>query len=249
MKNSGHRSRDADASGMVLNRYLALSGLGSRRQCAEYVVAGRVTVNGKKVMQPYYRVRKGEVVRYLGKPVFPEKKYYVLLNKPRGVVTTCRDERNRTTVLDLVPLTSEVRLFPVGRLDRDTSGVLLLTNDGALAHKLLHPAQEVSKVYRVTLDKPVSPAHLEQLRHGITLDDGLARVDDIAWVEGAKKNVVGVQIHSGRNRLVRRMFEYLGYEVRKLDRTLFAGLTKRKLPPGKWRFLTPSELNRLKRIT
>jgi ribosomal large subunit pseudouridine synthase B (EC 5.4.99.-) len=122
MKNSGHRSSDADASGMALNRYLALSGLGSRRQCAEYVAAGRVTVNGKKVTQPYYRVRKGEVVRYLGKPVFPEKKYYVLLNKPRGIITTCRDERNRTTVLDLVPLSSEVRLFPVGRLDRDTSG-------------------------------------------------------------------------------------------------------------------------------
>ncbi|MCS6917315.1 MAG: pseudouridine synthase [Chitinophagales bacterium] len=234
--------------GMVLNKFLAHCGLGSRRQCADWVKAGWVKVNGRTVREPSVRVQDGDRVLFKGKPVRIEKKYYVLLNKTKGVITTTRDENDRPTVMDLLNWPHPERLYPVGRLDRNTTGVLLLTNDGDLAQRLLHPSGRVTKVYRATLDQPISREHLEAIAAGVPLEDGVAHVDAVALPDPGDARIVGLELHSGKNRVVRRIFEQLGYQVIKLDRTSFAGLTKRRLPPGHWRYLTSQEVNRLRRM-
>jgi len=233
--------------GMRLNKYVAHCGVCSRRQAGDYVKEGLVTVNGKVVLQPFYQVKKGDKIAFKGKPIQPEeRKVYILMNKPKGYITTVKDERDRQTVLDLVKPQVKERIYPVGRLDRDTTGLLLLTNDGELAKKLAHPSHKVQKVYQVVLDRPLSPKDMETMREGLKLEDGIARVDAIGFVSGGGKNEVAVEIHIGKNRIVRRIFEHLGYRVEKLDRTYYAGLTKKDLPRGQFRFLTQREIIMLK---
>jgi 23S rRNA pseudouridine2605 synthase len=235
------RATASDDGLIRLNRYLAQSGVASRREADELIKAGVVTVNGKVVTELGTKVRLGDTVHYGGQRLSMEKKRYVLLNKPKGFITTTDDPRNRRTVMALVDDACPERIYPVGRLDRNTTGVLLLTNDGDLAKKLTHPSHGAEKIYHVTLDKAVTKAHLEQLVSGVPLDDGPAYADEASYVDGTNKREVGVRLHSGRNRVVRRMFEALGYEVVKLDRVVFAGLTKKDLPRGKWRHLTEKE--------
>lgn len=230
-----------------LNKYISNAGICSRRKADEYIKEGMVQVDGVVVTEMGYKLTGKEKVTFQGKRVVPGKKYYVLLNKPKGYITTTSDERGRDTVMDLVSSAAEERLYPVGRLDRNTTGVLLLTNDGNLAQKLMHPSFQVEKVYKVELNKKLTEADMEKIRKGVVLDDGLAEVDDIQYVEGDKK-IIGIQIHIGKNRIVRRIFESMGYVVEKLDRVLYAGLTKKNLPRGKWRYLTKEELAFLQRI-
>ena len=228
---------------MRLNKYVAHCGVAARRKASELIQQGLFTVNGEVVLEPGYRVKKEDEVKYEGKIIEPEKEMiYILMNKPRNAITTVQDDRGRRTVMDLIEEKLPVRIFPVGRLDRETTGLLLLTNDGALAKKLTHPSHEVAKVYHVKLNKALSQKHLEQIANGLQLEDGPAPVDSIAYVKGKEKNEVGVEIHIGRNRIVRRIFEHLGYQVTHLDRTYYAGLTKKDLPRGRYRFLRKREL-------
>jgi 23S rRNA pseudouridine2605 synthase len=230
---------------MPLNKYIAHSGECSRRDAAELVKQGKVKVNGELVTNPAQRVTETDFVSLLGKKLTPSKHFvYILLNKPKGFITTTEDPQERQTVMELVANAGVDRLYPVGRLDRNTTGLLVMTNDGALTQKLSHPSYEVKKVYQVTLDKNLTKAHLDKIAAGLELEDGPVQVDEIAQLES--KNEVGLEIHSGRNRIVRRIFESLGYEVEKLDRMMYAGLTKKNLPRGKWRFLTSDEIIRLK---
>ncbi|MEM8926969.1 MAG: pseudouridine synthase [Bacteroidota bacterium] len=225
-----------------LNKYIANAGICSRREADTFIAAGNVTVNGKPVTEMGYKVKKTDDVRFDGRKLNPEKKEYVLLNKPKNFITTTRDEKGRRTVMELVSSASNNRLYPVGRLDRNTTGLLLFTNDGDLAKKLTHPKHGVRKIYHVHLEKNVSIADIRKIREGITLEDGEVQVDEVDYVQGASKKEIGIEIHSGRNRIVRRIFEHLGYEVSKLDRVVFAGLTKKDLPRGHWRFLTEQEV-------
>lgn len=225
-----------------LNRYLAQSGICSRREADDLIKAGVVSVNGKIVTEMGAKVYATDKVHYGGQRLSMEKKRYVLLNKPKGFITTTDDPHDRKTVMHLVAHACPERLYPVGRLDRLTTGVLLMTNDGDLAKKLTHPSHGAEKIYHVTTDKSVTKAHLVQLVEGITLEDGPAQADEANYVDGAGKREVGIKIHMGRNRIVRRMFEHLGYEVVKLDRVVFAGLTKKDLPRSKWRHLTENEV-------
>ncbi len=230
---------------MTLNKYIAHSGECSRREAAELVKQGKVKVNGELVMEPGYRVQEFDQVTIAGKKLTPTKgRVYILLNKPKGFITTTDDPEGRETVMDLVANAGIDRLFPVGRLDRNTTGLLLLTNDGDLAQKLSHPSYETKKVYQASLDKPLTKADFEKIANGLTLDDGEVFVDAISYLD--EKNEIGLEIHSGRNRIVRRIFESLGYEVEKLDRVMYAGLTKKNLPRGNWRFLTEREVVLLK---
>ena len=230
---------------MPLNKYIAHSGECSRRDAAELVRKGKVKVNGELVLDPGYRVLHDDKVTMSGKKLTPQKgMVYILLNKPKGFITTNEDPQGRKTVMELVGNSGVDRLFPVGRLDRDTSGLLLITNDGDLTQKLCHPSYAVKKVYQVTLDKALTKADFEQIVVGVELEDGKAIVDEIAYLE--KKNELGLEIHSGRNRIVRRIFESLGYEVVKLDRVMYAGLTKKNLPRSKWRYLDEREVVLLK---
>jgi 23S rRNA pseudouridine2605 synthase len=247
------RKREPEKSGgkepeeMRLNKYVAHCGIASRRKADEFIQAGMVTVNDEIVKEPGRRVMPGDKVTFKGKPIKPEdKKVYVLLNKPKNFITTLKDEKNRRTVMDLVSHRIKERIYPVGRLDRNTTGLLLLTNDGELAQKLSHPSHQVKKVYQVVLDKPVSADHLQQIREGLELEDGKAIVDGVSHIEGGKPNEVGIDIHIGRNRIVRRIFEHLGYEVVRLDRMYYAGLTKKDLPRGRFRHLTEREVIMLK---
>jgi 23S rRNA pseudouridine2605 synthase len=240
--------RESDPDSIRLNRYIANSGVCSRREADELIGKGDVQVNGTVVTEMGYRVKPGDVVKYGNKVLNPEKMVYVLLNKPKDVITTTDDPEERNTVMDIVADAGPFRLYPVGRLDRNTTGLLLMTNDGELASKLTHPSNNVKKVYQVELDKPITEEHFEAIRNGLELEDGFIKPDDLAIVT-PDAQVVGVEIHSGRNRIVRRMFETLGYEVTKLDRTVFAGLTKKELPRGKWRFLEPKEVVKLKYLT
>ncbi|MBL7962651.1 MAG: rRNA pseudouridine synthase [Flavobacteriales bacterium] len=233
---------------MRLNRYLALGGVGSRREADKLIEAGLVTVNGKVVTELGTKVQLTDTVQYGGHRVHTERMRYVLLNKPKDALTTTDDPQDRRTVMGLVAQACPERIYPVGRLDRNTTGVLLLTNDGDLAKKLTHPSHGAEKIYHVTLDKAVTQAHLEQLVKGVRLDDGPAHADEASYVDGASKREVGVRLHMGRNRVVRRMFEALGYEVLKLDRVVFAGLTKKDVPRGRWRHLTDREVVMLKRL-
>jgi len=230
---------------MPLNKYLAHSGHGSRRDAATLIKEGKVMVNGEVLTNPGYRVQPQDVVTVAGKKVkLQQEKVYVLLNKPKDYITSTEDERGRRTVMDLVRQAADSRLFPIGRLDRHTTGVLLLTNDGDLAQKLSHPRYEVRKVYQVTLDKDLTKNDFEKIAQGLTLEDGPAPVDELSYLEA--KNEIGIEIHIGRNRIVRRIFESLGYEVIKLDRVLYAGLTKKNVPRGKWRYLNEKEIILLK---
>jgi 23S rRNA pseudouridine2605 synthase len=232
---------------MPLNKYLAHCGICSRRDAAEKIKAGEVKVNGQLEANPAYKVQSTDTVKFNGKDIVPSKKLvYILLNKPKDFITTADDDKGRKTVLDIVKTATDERIFPVGRLDRNTTGVLLLTNDGDLTQQLTHPSFEVRKIYEVTLDKPVEKGHIEQLLAGVTLEDGPVHADGAGYPEPKDKTVVGIEIHSGKNRVVRRMFEHLGYDVRALDRVMFANLTKKNVERGKWRFLTEKEIRLLK---
>ncbi|MBQ7213009.1 MAG: pseudouridine synthase [Bacteroidales bacterium] len=229
-----------------LNKYIANSGLCSRREADEYIQAGRIAVNGQIVSELGVKVNPTDVVTFDGKDLMPERKVYVLLNKPKGFVTSLDDEKDRKTVMDLVHYACRERIYPVGRLDRQTTGVLLFTNDGELALKLTHPANHMRKIYQVQLDRAISEEDLKRLADGIDLDDGFIAPDAVAYANDEDPSQVGVEIHSGRNRIVRRMFEAIGYNVKKLDRVYFAGLSKKGLKRGKWRFLSPQEVAFLK---
>ncbi|HXS38489.1 MAG TPA: pseudouridine synthase [Flavipsychrobacter sp.] len=230
---------------MTLNKYIAHSGECSRRDAAELVKQGKVKVNGELITDPGYRVKQSDRVTLVGKKLTPHKQYvYMLLNKPKGFITTTEDPEGRKTVMELVANSGVDRLFPVGRLDRNTTGLLLLTNDGDLAQRLSHPSYQIKKIYQVTLNKPLTKADFEKVLEGVSLEDGVANVDALSYLE--EKNELGLEIHSGRNRIVRRIFEALGYEVDKLDRVMYAGLTKKNLPRSKWRFLEEREIILLK---
>ena len=222
------------SKGIRLNKYIANAGICARREADRYIAAGNVEVNGKPMTELGYRVQPTDVVKFDGKNISAEKKEYILLNKPKGFITTTQDEKGRKTVMDLVAGAAEGNIKPVGRLDRLTTGLLLLTNDGDLMKKLTHPSHGVRKIYHVILDKKLA---------------GFIQVDDINFVDGAPHNEIGVKIHSGRNRIVRRIFESLGYVVEKLDRVAFAGLTKKDLPRGHWRTLTAQEIINLKNLS
>ena len=229
-----------------LNKFLANAGVCSRREADEFIQAGVVTVNGEVVTELGTKVMRTDVVRFHEDTVSLEKKVYVLLNKPKDYVTTSDDPQQRKTVMDLVKDACPERIYPVGRLDRNTTGVLLLTNDGDLASKLTHPKYLKKKIYHVYLDKNVTAHDLQQIAEGITLDDGEIRADDVQYASPTDKKQVGIEIHSGKNRIVRRIFEALGYKVTKLDRVQFAGLTKKNLRRGDWRYLSEEEVDRLR---
>jgi len=232
---------------MRLNRYLAHSGICSRREADTFIEAGLVEVNGKVVTQLGTKVAITDVVKYGGQSIRPEKPVYVLLNKPKDFITTVEDDRGRKTVQSLVEGACKERIYPVGRLDRQTTGLLLFTNDGDLAKKLTHPKHGIKKIYQVTLHKNVAPADLKKLEKGVNLDDGFINVDQAVYVDiNRDKKIIGVELHSGKNRIIRRLFEALGYNVVKLDRTVFAGLNKKNLPRGNYRFLTGAEITQLK---
>lgn len=239
-----------DINGMRLNKYVAHCGICSRRQAAELVKDGKIIVNDVIEINPAYQIQENDVVQYEGNIIQPEQRVvYILLNKPKGCVTTLSDEKGRKTVIDLVRSKVSERIFPVGRLDLATTGLLLITNDGDLAKKLTHPSHGVQKVYHVVLDKPVQPEHIEEIRKGLELEDGVAIVDGIDYVKGAGKEEIGIKIHIGKNRIVRRLFEHFGYTVRHLDRTWYAGLTKKNLGRGRSRFLTEQEIIMLKHFS
>ena len=228
-----------------LNRYIANAGICSRRDADKLIEAGEIKVNNKVITEMGYQVKPTDIVKYGNRKLNREKPVYLLLNKPKDFLTTTEDPNDRKTVMELVKNATESRIYPVGRLDRNTTGLLLLTNDGELADKLTHPSNEIEKIYQAELDKPLTDEDFEKIKEGLTLEDGEIKVDDLAKVT-PDGYVIGVKIHSGKNRIVRRIFEHLGYEVTKLDRTTFAGLTKKDLPRGSWRFLTERELVKLK---
>ena len=229
-----------------LNKYLANAGVCSRREADEFIQAGVVTVNGQVVTELGTKILRTDEVRFHDQPVTIEKKVYVLLNKPKDYVTTSDDPQQRKTVMDLVKNACPERIYPVGRLDRNTTGVLLLTNDGDMASKLTHPKYLKKKIYHVFLDKACSAHDMQQIAEGIELEDGIIKADDVQYAHPTDKKQVGIEIHSGKNRIVRRIFESLGYRVQKLDRVQFAGLTKKNLKRGDWRYLTEEEVDRLR---
>ena len=229
-----------------LNKFLANAGVCSRREADEFILAGVVTVNGEIVTELGTKVMRTDIVKFHDDPVSLEKKVYVLLNKPKDYVTTSDDPQQRKTVMDLVKNACPERIYPVGRLDRNTTGVLLLTNDGDLASKLTHPKYLKKKIYHVYLDRNVTAHDIQQIAEGITLEDGEIKADAIEYADPVDKKQVGIEIHSGKNRIVRRIFESFGYKVLKLDRVQFAGLTKKNLRRGDWRYLTEEEVDRLR---
>ncbi len=244
---------DAPMESMRLNKFLAHAGIASRRKADELIAEGKVKVNGEVIKEMGYRVKATDKITFDDKRITPETKVYILLNKPKDCITTTTDERDRKTVLDLIKAaytqiksTKKPRLYPVGRLDRNTTGVLLITNDGELAQNLTHPSKEIKKIYHAVLDKSLKPDDFDRIKHGVVLEDGIAEVTEVAYTNPKSKAEVGIEIHSGKNRIVRRIFESLGYEVVKLDRVYFGGLTKKDIPRGRWRFLEEEEVRRLK---
>lgn len=229
-----------------LNKFLSNSGLCSRRMADQYIAAGRIKVNGAVISELGSQVLPTDQVMVDDKPVSLEAKVYVLLNKPKNCVTTLTDPEGRRTVMDLVHNACTERIYPIGRLDRNTTGILLLTNDGDLAVRLMHPAFRKKKIYEVALDKEVTVEHMQMIAHGFELEDGEIHADAISYITGQTHDKVGIEIHSGRNRIVRRIFEHLGYRVVHLDRVYYAGLTKKDLPRGRWRYLTPEEVRYLR---
>ncbi len=238
--------KKASSDEMRLNRFIANAGVCSRREADKYIAAGIVTVNGKPVTELGVKVKSTDDVRFDGRRLTAEKKIYLLLNKPKDFVTTTDDPHADKIVMDLIKNACDERIYPVGRLDRNTTGLLLFTNDGDLSKRLTHPSHNMKKIYQVSLDKPVTMNHLQQIADGIELDDGKVHADEISYINQEAKNEIGIEIHSGKNRVVRRIFEQLGYRVKKLDRVYFAGLTKKNLPRGKYRFLTDKEIQYLK---
>lgn len=229
-----------------LNKYLSNSGVCSRREADVLITTGVVTVNDQVITELGYKVMPGDVVKYDGGLIRPEKLQYVLLNKPKNMITTMDDPQGRLTVMSLIKGATKERVFPVGRLDRNTTGLLLFTNDGELATRLMHPRHKVRKIYHVTLAQKVKSTHIDQIRTGIELEDGFIKADEISYVgDGSNPFEVGIEIHSGRNRIVRRIFEHFGYTVVKLDRVVFANLTKKDLPRGRWRLLSKEEISML----
>lgn len=242
------QTKSNSSEGIRLNKYIANAGICSRREADVFINAGSVTVNGKLVTEMGYKVVPTDDVRFDGGAINPEKKRYVLLNKPKNYITTMDDDRGRKTVMDLIGNATKERIYPVGRLDRNTTGLLLFTNDGELAKKLTHPKHRVQKLYHATLDKKLSMEDLQKIADGFVLDGKPVIVDEISYILNKSKNEVGIKIHSGRNRIVRRIFEHFGYTVVKLDRVIFAGLTKKDLPRGHHRFLTDLEISNLMMI-
>jgi 23S rRNA pseudouridine2605 synthase len=239
-------SKQTEDSSIRLNKYISNSGICSRREADQLIIEGLVQVNGVVITELGHKVQPGDSVKYNNKVIRPESLVYVLLNKPKDFITTMDDEGGRKTVMDLVANATKERIFPVGRLDRNTTGLLLLTNDGELTQKLTHPSFKIKKIYEVELNESITPEEFERLQKShITLYDGPVKIDDIAIISPNRK-ILGIEIHEGRNRIVRRVFESLGKEVVRLDRVMYAGLTKKNLPRGKWRFLTNSEVNQMK---
>jgi 23S rRNA pseudouridine2605 synthase len=234
-----------ESTGIRLNKYIANSGVCSRREADTYIEHGSVEVNGNLVTEMGYKVQPDDIVRFDGTSITPEQKKYILLNKPKNYITTMDDERGRKTVMELVSNASKERIYPVGRLDRNTTGLLLFTNDGDLAKKLTHPKHNVRKLYHASLDRKLDLKDLEKLRGDVVIEGKKVFIDAISYVNGQPKTEIGIEIHSGRNRIVRKIFEHLGYKVSKLDRVIFAELTKKNLPRGRWRELTNLELNNL----
>jgi len=247
-KKPSNKPKPVDVGGIRLNKYISNSGICSRREADTYIEHGSVTVNGKLVTEMGYKVQENDDVRFDGTSISPEQKKYVLLNKPKNYITTMDDERGRKTVMDLVANAANERIYPVGRLDRMTTGLLLFTNDGELAKKLTHPKHDVKKLYHASLDKKLSLKDLDKLRGDVIIEGRKVFIDAVSYVEGQNKTEIGIEIHSGRNRIVRKIFEHVGYKVVKLDRVLFAGLTKKNLPRGRWRELTNQELANLQMI-
>lgn len=245
----GTRTRKLE-TGMRINRYIAQAGVAARRKADEMIAEGLVRVNGETVTKPGQVINPGDVVEVNGKVISPREYVYLLMNKPDDSITTVSDERGRRTVLDLINLEDKEKagLFPVGRLDRHTVGVLLLTNDGELAHRLMHPRHDVVKIYRVRTTDPVKPHQLDQLRTGVELEDGMATADRVEYLDPSNLREVGIQLHEGRNRQVRRMLEALGHQVEYLERVSYAGLTTRGIRRGHWRRLYPHEVNRLRNL-
>jgi len=232
---------------MPLNKFIAHSGICSRRDAADLVKSGKVIVNGAKVVEPGHKVSDKDEIKVNGKKLFIRRNLvYILLNKPKDYITTTEDPQGRKTVMDILRNATEERVYPIGRLDRNTTGVLLLTNDGELAQKLSHPSYEIKKIYEVKLDKPLTKKDFETILSGVTLEDGFVSPDSMAYADSKDKSVIGIEIHSGRNRIVRRIFEHMGYDVRNLDRVMYANLTKKNVDRGKWRFLTEKEVRLLK---
>ena len=231
-----------------LNKYIAHAGICSRRQADTYISSGSIKVNNKIITELGFKVSSSDVVHFDGVLIKSEKPTYILLNKPKGFITTTIDERGRKTVMDLISKASKNRLYPVGRLDRKTTGLLLLTNDGDLSKKLTHPSSEIKKLYHVVLDKAINKNDFLKIKEGINLKDGFIKPDELNYVNGKFKNEIGISLHSGKNRIVRRIFEFLNYNVVKLDRVIFAGLTKKNLPRGNWRALNKNEINFLKKL-
>ena len=240
--------KKVDVGGIRLNKFISNSGICSRREADTYIEHGSVTVNGNLITEMGYKVQPNDDVRFDGTSISPEKKKYVLLNKPKNYITTMDDERGRKTVMELVSNAANERIYPVGRLDRMTTGLLLFTNDGEIAKKLTHPKHDVKKLYHASLDKKLDLKDLQKLRGEVVIEGKKVFIDAISYVEGQTKTEIGIEIHSGRNRIVRKIFEHVGYKVVKLDRVLFAGLTKKNLPRGRWRDLTNQELANLQMI-
>jgi len=248
LKSQDSKPKHSSSSALMpLNKYIAHSGVCARRDAAEIVKQGKVTVNGELVVEPGHKVSENDTITVSGKVITISKNFvYILLNKPKDYITTAEDPQGRKTVLDLVRTATSERVYPVGRLDRNTSGVLLLTNDGDLAQKLSHPKHEIKKVYEVRLDRPLTRADMEKIASGIELEDGFIAPDVIAYADSKDKSIIGIEIHSGRNRIVRRIFEHMKYDVKQLDRVMFAGLTKKDVLRGNWRFLKEKEVRLLK---
>ncbi len=247
-KNSPQNRPNGDA-GIRLNKYIAHAGICSRREADVYIKSGNVTVNGKTITQMGFKVQPDDIVRFDDRPINPETYRYVLLNKPKNYISTVEDDRGRKTVMELIAKATKERIYPVGRLDRNTTGLLLFSNDGEMTKKLTHPKHNVQKLYQVTLDKKLTMNHLKEIADdNFKIENRRVFVDAISYIENQPKTEVGIGIHSGRNRIVRKIFESLGYNVIKLDRVVFAGLTKKNLPRGFWRHLTEQEVNNLKMI-
>jgi 23S rRNA pseudouridine2605 synthase len=239
-----------NSTGLIrLNKYISNSGICSRREADDMIAAGVISVNGEIVTKLGTKISSADVVKYNNETMRRERNVYLLLNKPKDFITTVDDPENRSTVMNLIEGACKERVYPVGRLDRNTTGVLLFTNDGELTKRLTHPSSNIKKIYHVELDKNVTPGDIIKISEGVNLDDGRVQVDAIAYDHPSDKTQVGIELHSGKNRVVRRIFEELGYNVKKLDRVFFAGLTKKDLPRGRWRFLTEMEVNMLKMQT
>ncbi|WP_431167327.1 pseudouridine synthase [Tenacibaculum halocynthiae] len=240
--------KKSESTGIRLNKYISNSGICSRREADTYIEHGSVTINGKLVTEMGYKVQPNDEVRFDGTLISMEKKRYIIINKPKNYITTMEDDRGRKTVMELINNATKERIYPVGRLDRNTTGLLLFTNDGELAKKLTHPKHNVRKLYHASLDKKLTMSDLEKLRGEVIIEGRKVFIDAVSYVQGEKKTEVGIEIHSGRNRIVRKIFEHFGYTVTKLDRVVFAGMTKKNLPRGRWRELTQLEVNNLQML-